>query len=120
VDRPKFDRNGLCHFTDYQGKRCYLAQETWRKKTQHQERRHLKYNFEKIRLTVRSPDEVRRSTQRRDCRILYRNFLEWSIGRKLPGHWKAYVAVIIDDKRGRIQTIYTTLRMKKGEKLWPK
>jgi hypothetical protein len=120
VDRPKFDRNGLCHLTDYQGKRCYLAQETWRKKTQRQERRVLKYNFDKIRLTIRNPDEVRRSTQRRDCRILYRSFSDWCIARGVVGRWSGYIAVIIDDKRGRIQTIYPTRRKKKGERLWPK
>jgi len=89
-------------------------------KTQHPERRTLKYNFDKIRLTITYPEEVRRSSKRRDSKILYRKFAELTVAHNLVARWNGYIAVVIDQKRGRIQTIYPTYKKKEGEKLWPK
>lgn len=124
MSAPKFDKRGHFKLIGYDGKSYCLTRKIWETKTKYPERAFLKLNFDKIELTVTYPHEVRRSTQKRDSKILYRGFSRVVIGESITAPWPGgnpgYIAVVINEKNGLIQTIYPTPKMKKGEKLWPK
>lgn len=120
MPEPRFDKLGCIKFIDYEGKSCYLTRETWSEKTKYPERSLLKFNFDKIRLTITYPEEVRRSSKNRQSKILYRKFdrINYREGVNVP--FNGYFVVVINQSSGRIQTIYPTKKKKRGEKLWPK
>ncbi len=117
---PKFDKRGYLKLIGYDGKTYCLIRKTWETKTKRPEREFLKLNFDKIELTITYPEEVRRSTQRAYSKILYRKFSRMTIREGITIPWQGYIAVVIDEKQNRIQSIYPTRKIKKGKKLWPK
>lgn len=120
MSEPKFDKLGCIKFIDYDGKSCYLTRETWKEKTKRPERAFLKFNFDKIRLTITYPEEVRKSTQNPNSKILYRRFNRINYREGVNVTFGGYIVVIINQKTGRVQTIYPTKKKKRGESLWPK
>ena len=124
VDLPKFNQQGCFELKGYDGKTYYLTQKVWETKTKYPERQFLKLNFDKIELTITYPNEVRRSTKKRDSKILYRLFDRITIREGITVPWPdgnpGYIAVVINETNCIVQTIYPTPKIKKGEKLWPK
>lgn len=116
---PKFDKRDRLKLVGYDNKTYWLRRNTWNIKTKQPERWYLKFNFDKIELTIAYPEEVRRSTKRADSKILYRKFSQMTIAPNITASWDGYIAVVIDTKTNRIQTIYPTRKIKEGEKLWP-
>lgn len=109
---PQFDNKGLCKLIGYDGKTYHLTRKTWESKIKRPERDTLKFNFDKIELTITHPDEIRRSRKRATSKILYRKFDRINIRENITVPWDGYYAVVIDRKRKRIQTIYPTRKIK--------
>jgi hypothetical protein len=107
----------------FDGKSYRLFKRTWELKLSHQERAHVKYNFDKIVKTVKQPDEVRKSEHDHDCWIAYKHFEKYWVAPGIsapnpPGiNW---FAVVGNSVKRIIVTFYPTRRFKMGEKLWPK
>lgn len=124
MDAPKFDDKDRFKLIGYDGRTYCLTRKVWETKTKYPERQFLKLNFDKIELTITYPDEVRRSTKKKDSKILYRKFAQITIREGItvpwPGGNPGYIAVVINETNSVVQTIYPTPKIKKGDKLWQK
>jgi hypothetical protein len=110
---PQFDDKGQFKLIGYDGNTYHLTRITWELKIKRPERDTLRFNFDKIELTITHPDEVRKSRTRATSKILYRKFDRINIRENITAPWDGYYAVVIDSKRNRIQTIYPTQKIKR-------
>ena len=70
---PQWKR-GKLSIKSYDGDDYTLFKTTWDLKLKREERSHIQYNFHKIVETLKSPDEVRKSTRTNSCFIAYKKF----------------------------------------------
>lgn len=120
--RPSFTDGDFERLSAFDGKEYRLFRSTWDLKLSHPERAHVEYNFDKIVETLRCPDEVRKSSQHKDCFIAYKKFAKYWV---VPGvsaptppglNW---FAVVADSARRIVKTFYPTKQMKEGDRIWP-
>jgi len=78
-------------------------------------REEMKGQEEKIKQTLKDPDEIRRSVKDENVLLFYKYFLNTPISEK-------YLVVVVKvlNKKGNIITSYFSDRIKKGEIVWKK
>ena len=112
MDAPKFDDKDRFKLIGYDGNTYHLTRESWEHVIKDRQRDTVKFNFDKVKLTITHPDEVRKSRIRTASKILYRKFDRINIRENITVPWDGYYAVVIDRKKKRIQTIYPTRKIK--------
>lgn len=117
MNEPTFDKNGHLKLIDPKGDAYCLTKETWEIKTKRPEREFLKLNFDKIELTITYPEKIRRSTKNKNCKIFYRKFSRMTIREGITVPWDGYVAIVVNERDKRIETIYPARKIKQGEEL---
>ena len=119
---PNFGNAPATLLAGYDGNAYALYKRTWELKLSRPERSHVEHNYDKLVQTLKSPDEVRRSTQHKDCFIAYKKFDNYwvvpGVSAPTPPGLK-YFAVVCDAKRNVIKTFFPARTMKEGKKLWP-
>lgn len=117
--QPKFDGKSRCFLRDYNRRRVCLYTTTWETKTKKPERAWaVKFNFDKIIETLKQPDCVKKSKKNPESVLYYKKFGEFNIRREITVPLEQYMVVIVLNYR-KVQTIYTTKRIKEGEDIWP-
>lgn len=113
---PKFDKHGICRIKDIDDEFVSLSKSVWEFKISKPERQHLRYNFDKIKETLRSPDTIRESKRCDDTILYYKAFdtILLQPGTPLPAN-KQYICVVVAIENGqkRVKTFYDTNRIKK-------
>ena len=79
---PKFDDKGKFKLIGYDGNIYHLTRESWEHVIKDRQRDTVKFNFDKIELTITHPDEVRKSRIKTTSKILYRKFDRINIRKK--------------------------------------
>ena len=121
----RFNKKGIAYFNAKKLGTVRLRKKTWDEKCKHPERRYLKYNDYFIKITLKTPNLIRRSTQINDCYLFYKDFLgcQYYLGPNitatLPRYFR-YFVVVVRSSRKQINTIYFTGKIKRGETIWPK
>ena len=118
MDKPDF-KKGACIIKDYQGLSLELSERQWAHITKERGRRYFERSFEKIVDTLRTPDQVRQSTQEKNVLIYEKEFDDLYITNTVLG--RAYVNVIVNIKTLIIRTAFPSKnKRKKGKVVWQK
>lgn len=118
------NQNPSCFETKLHGK-VFLYKKTRKLKSCYPEREYLILNQKAIEDVLKNPIQVRRSLSFTDDYLYYKLLKDIPIDvsdegiKRIYSHLK-YVAVVICTKSQRIKTIYPAMKIKKGEKIWPK
>jgi len=118
------NQNPSCIDTKLHGK-VFLYKKTRKLKSCYPEREYLILSQKVIEDVLKNPIQVRRSLSFTDDYLYYKPLKDIPIDvsdegmKRIYSHLK-YVAVVICTKSQRIKTIYTTARIKRGEKIWSK
>ena len=109
---PKFDSKGQFKLVGYDGNTYHLTRKSWEHVIKDRERDTVKFNFDKVVLTITDPDHRRNSKKKSTSKILYRKFDRINLREAITIPWKGYFAVVVDRKKKRISTIYPTRTIK--------
>jgi hypothetical protein len=111
LHEPKFDDKGRFKLIGYDGNAYHLTRKSWEHVIKDRQRDTVKFNFDKVVLTITYPDKVRRSKKRATSKILYKEFDQINIRENITVPWRGYFGVVIDRKKKRILTIYPTRKI---------
>jgi hypothetical protein len=116
---PQFDEKGRYFLRDYERRRICLYQDTWEVKTNKPERSwSVFHNFDKVEETLKKPDHIIKSTKNEDSKLYHKWYDQFNIREGITTTFGQYMVVIVVNDR-KIQTIYTSLTLKKGERIGP-
>lgn len=108
---PKFDNKGRFKLIGYDGNTYHLTRRSWEHVIKDRQRDTVKFNFDKVVLTITDPDHRRNSKKKSTSKILYRKFDQINIREDITVPWRGYFAVVIDRKKKRVLTIYPTRKI---------
>ncbi len=104
------------YIRDHQGHLWELHRDVWTH-VQHRHPETIPYADE-IEVTLRNPDEIRRSRTRHDTLLYYKQFERLRIFRRIVSQW--YLCVVVDQQDHVVKTAYLTAHIKQGAQVWKK
>ena len=123
MPQPNFgaDRTAYILLPCYDRRSYKLFKSTWDLKIKHDERRHLEFNYDKIKETFLKPDLVRESQNDPRCFIAYKKIPQYTLipGRPKELVFETFLAVVADGANLIIKTFYPCEKTKPGKHLWP-
>jgi len=118
MENPIFNK-GICILTDHEGRQLELSEKTWKIHIIIENKReYFRYQFDKIVLTLLSPDRIIEDSKEKDV-FHYEKFFDdfYILNTVLQ---QAYVYVIANLKTLRIRTVYANRKQRtKGKVVWP-
>ncbi|MBN1796713.1 MAG: hypothetical protein JW804_08570 [Sedimentisphaerales bacterium] len=117
-NKPIF-HDGVCNLADLEGRNIELKEETWENHIiKENKREYFRYQFDKIILTLQSPDRIVNDSKEKDVVHYEKHFDDFYILNTVLQ--QAYVYVIVNWKTLRIRTVYADRKQRtKGKVIWP-
>jgi hypothetical protein len=117
MDNPIFSK-GVCVLTDYAGRHLELGEGTWKVHiVVDKKREYFRYQFDKIVLTLLSPDRIIEDSAEKDVFHYEKFFNEFFILNTVLQ--QAYIYVVANWKTLRIRTILANKKQRtKGKVIW--
>lgn len=117
MDKPIFNK-GVCILTDHEGRQLELTKRTWEHIVTENKRRYFLSQFNKIILTLLSPDRTTKDSKEKDVFHYEKYFDDFYILNTVLQ--QTYVYVIVNLKTLRVRTVYANKRQRtKGKVVWP-
>jgi len=115
LDDISFDSHGKTIFPTKHHGDVSLSKAKWEIICAEPERFYYRYNIGKIATTLINPDHVRHHKVQDGQFIYYKKFDTFNLAKNVEGPVSCkYFAIVIDQKTGRICTIYPVLKPKSG------
>lgn len=78
----------------------------------------MKHNFEKVEETLKHPDCIIKSSQNEKSELYYKWYDKFNVREGITISLGQFMVVIVINNE-KIQTIYTSVRVKEGERIGP-